>query len=139
MTEENRKHPGAGPVIDEEGIMYFSGYDLARYELRQERILSAGQAINLKKAEMEAIKREFAARSTAINLDLGRLNSEFKQRKSSLLALQRELSDLYGIEDFSRVTYDDETGRINDIEYDEEGEIVGTVPKLALLAQKSAG
>lgn len=99
-----------GPVYVE-GNLHFSAYDLLRHELAQAKLLNALQAVGLKQREATAARAEFEERMRVFSADLLALQGVARQQEAALRALQAELSADYGL-DVSKVTYDDQSGRI---------------------------
>ena len=111
-----------GPVLVD-GFLHFSPYDLARYELAQAKVLNSLQAIGLKKAEVDRTRRDYEDNLRQLNRDFGersrQLNDDTQvvsqvsvRAEQELLALQQELQVSYNL-DFSKISYDDVTGKIS--------------------------
>jgi hypothetical protein len=111
-TSNSAAHVGThiGPVMVD-GFKHLSPFDLVRYELAQMKIVAALQAVGLKKAESDQIRRDFESRMRDVQHDVGVLQGELKSLETTLRVLQEELAQLYGL-DFAQVTYDDVSGRI---------------------------
>lgn len=102
--------PTAGRV-NEDGHLCFEKLDLLRYELARHRVVNDSQAIRLKKAEIDAAKRELAQAIQRLSTEVTALKMSQREREKELKALQDELGGSYGI-DLSKMSYDDMTGRI---------------------------
>lgn len=111
-TSNSQLHEGTrvGPVYDG-GFLHFSPFDLTRYELAQQRVMGALQAVGLKNAAIELRKRAFEEELRTLSADAGVLVQEAQKQQQGLLNLQQELAGIYEL-DFSKVTYDDISGRI---------------------------
>jgi hypothetical protein len=99
-----------GPVLVD-GFLHFSQVDLLRYELAQAQVLNALQGIGLKKSELERLRVAHEERQRSGQAEVSELTSFARARELELQALQRELEKSYGL-DFTRVTYDDVSGKL---------------------------
>jgi hypothetical protein len=99
-----------GPVRAD-GDLYFSPEDLNRYELAQYKLANTMQGIRLKKGEAEEFKKKAEAQLGQIQVQAMQLTKLAEQQKVALKNIQDDLTKTYGV-DFSKVTYDDESGRI---------------------------
>lgn len=90
---------------------HFSPHDLARFELAQERVVTATQAIELCKRAADIAQREHAKNMQAIANEVAKLLDSKSARERALVDLRLELSKLYDM-DLATIAYDDETGRI---------------------------
>ena len=103
-----------GPVIDEEtGGKSFSKHDLMVLELSQHRVVNATQAARLKKHEVDDFQRSANQKLTSLQSIKLHLDGEARKREEEHRALQAAISQRYQV-DLSKITYDDETGRITE-------------------------
>jgi hypothetical protein len=115
MTEKapkksNGKLELAGPVHDGDEL-YFSEEDLSRYELAQYKLANTMQGVLLKKHEMEDFRKKSEMQLGQMQVQIVQLTKMSEKQKNELEALQSALAELYEV-DFSKITYDEETGRI---------------------------
>lgn len=96
-----------------DGEMYFSAPDLSLYELAQYKLRSAAQAARIKQHEADDYQRKANQKLAALQLQKKALDEEAAKRKATLIEMQEAITELYGV-DLSKVTYDDETGRITE-------------------------
>lgn len=99
-----------GPrIID--GLLHFSEIDLYRYELAQQKVMTALLSITQKKNEAEKAKSDAEHRQKAYLIEIADLTSFAKTQESELRALQEDLATTYEV-DVNAITYDDVTGKI---------------------------
>lgn len=101
-----------GPEV-REGMKYFSPQDLSAYELAQYKLKVAAQASQLKQNEAKEYQRRANKELAEIQLQKQQLDIEVKKLKAHLIEMQNAISEQYEV-DLSKVTYDDETGRITE-------------------------
>jgi hypothetical protein len=94
-----------------DGEPHFSPFDLARFELAQDRVVIIQQAIELRRRDAEEADRLHREKMHGIAIETAKLRALKERRDQELRALRAELSTLYDL-DLARITYDDETGRI---------------------------
>jgi hypothetical protein len=99
-----------GPLVVD-GELYFSPLDLARYELAQYKVANTVHSLNLHRAQIDRIQRKAEEDVRNINMQIVQLQSTLKSQEQELVAMQKDLAALYGIE-MSAITYDDKTGRL---------------------------
>lgn len=110
---EQRKRPTlTGPEI-REGEKYFSQEDLNLYELAQYKVANARQAVRLKQHEAEEYQRKANATLSQMQFHVKQLKSQEEQLMDALRRLQAAVSKKYEL-DLTKITYDDETGRIQE-------------------------
>ena len=103
-----------GPVIDDEtGEKSFSREDLLLYELVQLKFQHAAQAARLKQVDVEAYQKAANQKLISMQSEQEQLKQFTKKNGERLTRLQEVLASRYGV-DFSKITYDDETGRITE-------------------------
>lgn len=104
------KSNGKGPVFVD-GYLHLSPFDLARYELAQGKVANTAQAIALKKHEADEETRNYKARMQQKANEMAQLAQTLKVVEDELRAMQTELQAAYGL-DFSKVAYDDQSGKL---------------------------
>jgi len=100
-----------GPELRDDGSTYFTDEDLNLYELCQYKLRSALQATRLKQNEADEYQRKANQKLAQLQLQKKQLDVEVERHRKKLVELQQAITEKYGV-DLSRVTYDDETGRI---------------------------
>lgn len=96
---------GKGPIWVDDS-MYFSPFDLARYNLAEMRVIHANNELHLKQMEMEKAVQRF-------NKMMEQLKHAEAQRKAELVQLRSELEVLYPISfNDPKLTFDADTGRL---------------------------
>ena len=83
-----------GPVIEGE-FLHFSPFDLTRYELVQQRVMSALQSIGLKQQAIELLKKKFEEEESVLSTEASNLTFESRKHQQARLNLQQELAGLY--------------------------------------------
>ena len=103
-----------GPVVDDEtGGKSFTKNDIMILELSQHKVVNATQAARLKKHEVDDYQRTANQKLASLQSIKIHLEGVARQREEEHRALQAAISKKYGI-DLSKITYDDETGRITE-------------------------
>lgn len=117
--EVRRRFKIAGPEI-RDGEKYFSPEDLALYELAQYKVANARQAVQLKQHEADDYQRRANEKLSQLQFQVKQLRAFENQKKDALLRLQSAIAKAYDV-DLSKVTYDDETGRIAELPLSDAG------------------
>lgn len=99
-----------GPVTVD-GCVHLSESDLLRYELLQARVIQGYQVLQIKKSEIDRLKREAEERIRVLNVEILNTTSETKSQEEELRSFQAELAKKYGL-DPKEISYDDKTGKI---------------------------
>lgn len=103
-----------------DGEKYFSHEDLIAYELAQYKVVAARQSARLKQYEAEEYQKKANATLSQLQLQVKQLQSLAEQKQNSLREFQSAVAKEYNV-DLSMVSYDDETGRIQEPPTDDEG------------------
>jgi hypothetical protein len=102
-----------GPVVDEEtGEKYFSKADLAMYELAQYKLANMTQGVRLKQIEVDKRRKEAEAELRQLQSQKEHLRISAQKQSAELVKVQNAITDRYGV-DLSKISYDDETGKIH--------------------------
>lgn len=109
-AKERSQHRLTGPAVIN-GEAHFSPEDLQAYELAQYKVLNAKQAVQLKVHEIEEYQRKANFKLAQMQALLKQVQAYEKQYRDRLVELQAAITKKYGV-DLSKITYDDETGRI---------------------------
>jgi len=113
-VETSKSHPKiTGTEEHEDGLKYFSQPDLSLYELAQYKLTAAVQAAHLKQHEVDEYQRKANQHLAQLQVQKKQLDLEVKKKKELLVELQKSISEAYEV-DLTKVTYDDETGRITE-------------------------
>jgi len=107
-----------GPVF-KDGDMYLSELDLAKMELAHMKVQNAEQAIRLKRAEQETLKRDAESRMMKLDHQMRDLINAGRAAQVRLTDLQLHVASCYRV-DIKWMVYDDETGKITIHEPPEE-------------------
>ena len=91
--------------------MHLSKVDLMSYELTQAKAANLAQAEILKRLELEEVRRTAEEKLARLRNEQSQLMVAKKNAARVLATAQEELSEAYGF-DLSKISYDDETGRI---------------------------
>ena len=103
-----------GPVIDDEtGTKSFSQHDMMLLDLMQHKVVNATQAVRLKKHEADDFQRNANQKLASMQSIKVHLEGVAREHQDRLRELQQAISKKYNV-DLSKVTYDDETGRITE-------------------------
>lgn len=94
-----------------DGGMYMAREDLLQVMLTDARALNAIQAVALHKVRMGEMARRHEAERQSAELAMASLTSDAQRLENMNKIMWLEASSAYGV-DFTRATYDDETGRI---------------------------
>lgn len=107
---EGDSTPKSGPVFVD-GLLYFSPYDLARYQLAEHKLANCLQGVRLKRFELaeETVRHNTAVK--VMQYDINSLTAEAANLQNALTALRDDLQVHYPIR-FDEISYDDVTGRI---------------------------
>ena len=102
-----------GPIIDDEtGVKSFSKADLSMYELAQYKLANMTQSVRLKQIDIDNYRREAEKHLTQLQSQKEHLRIEAKKQGDALVTMQNAITKQYGV-DLSKISYDDETGKIN--------------------------
>lgn len=107
---EKKRFNYEGPVYVE-GVMHLSKVDLMSYELTQAKAANLAQAEILKRLELEEVRRTAEEKLARLRNEQSQLMVAKKNAARVLATAQEELSEAYGF-DLSKISYDDETGRV---------------------------
>ena len=94
------------------GFLYFHPQDLLSFEKAQMEIELLMLKANLKRFEADKLKRDAEDRIQKLNTEILQLISETKSKEEKLIKLRQNISEKYEI-DMTKISYDDETGKIN--------------------------
>lgn len=101
-----------GPRIDADGVTYFSDPDLALYEIAQLKAENADYQLRVAKLELQELKRAHEAQLRDAAARVAILGSARLDTIRELKKTQDAVGEAYQV-DLSRVSYDDETGRLS--------------------------
>jgi hypothetical protein len=103
-----RTHVLSGPVIVD-GLVHFSPYDLARFELVQHKVANMRQALLLKRSEQLTLQHGYEVTSRKLREEEVQIEALLRVKEQEWKQLRDELQGLYKL-NFDELTYDDTTG-----------------------------
>jgi len=99
---------GAGPVVID-GMLHFSPYDFARFELVQHKVANLRQGIALKRSEQITLQHGYEVTMRKLREEEVQIEALLRVREQEWKQLRDELQVLYKL-NFDDLTYDDITG-----------------------------
>lgn len=111
-NEPVTKELGVKGPVTVDGHMHMSEQDLFHFELAQERIQSVLQQVQLNTLRAAEIKRQAEEQIRTLQSNNNQLAGIKMQREKELKDLRDAMSRAYGGLDWTKVSYDDKTGKI---------------------------
>lgn len=111
-TEPMKNTLGIKGPVSVDGQMHMSEQDLFHFELAQERVQSVMQQIQLNTLRAADIKRQAEEQVRVLTSNNNQLAAIKMMREKELACVREAMYKAYNMLDWTKVSYDDKTGKI---------------------------